>query len=322
MLLVGEEAAKRLVTMTDALAAVSSAFADLERGEAEVFPVVTGHGSSPSSGFAVKSGLLQRQRRLGFKIGTYWPDNRQKGLASHGSTVLLLDDDTGLPHALVSATYLTALRTAAADGVAALHLARPDSSVVGMVGAGHQAWFELLALREVRPIRKVLVWSRSNERAEAYCSRAREELSLEAERLPLAAVVEGADILVTVTAAREPLVKRKWVKPGTHISAMGADAPGKQELDVALVAAGALFADSVQQSITIGEYEAAEQFGTLSRDAIRTLGSVILERNPGRRTSEEITIFDSSGMSLQDLAIGAVAIERAVAAGLAQTVAL
>jgi alanine dehydrogenase len=255
------------------------------------------------------------------KVGTYWPGNRQLGLPSHGATTLFLDEATGMPTALVSSGYLTGIRTAAADAVAVKHLARADAATLGVVGAGHQAWFDVLAICEVRPIRRLLVWNRDPDRAEAFAARARTELGLDGESVPLEATVRAADILLTATAAAEPLVLRPWVRPGTHISAMGADSGGKQELDVALVAAGVLFADVIRQALTIGEFQTAARKGMIMDRDIQTLGSVIAGE-ARRPDADAITIFDSSGTAVQDLAIASLAIRRSFELGLGRDVAL
>jgi alanine dehydrogenase len=317
MLFVSEAAAKRLVTMAEAIDVVEKVFTSLERGDSVVFPVTRGQAAQPGAGFGVKSGAVHDQGLIGAKIGTYWPGNRDKGLEAHGSTTFFLEPDTGYPRAVVSASHLTALRTAAADGVAVKYLSRPDASVVGIIGPGHQAWYELLAVREVRPITKVLVWSRTAEHAETFAAQIRDELGLEAHTGDAETVSRGADIIITATAARQALVMRDWVRPGTHVSAMGADGPGKQELDPALVAAGSRFTDVVSQSITLGEFEAAALAGLIKAEDIATIGSVILGA-PGRTSDDEITIFDSSGIAIQDLAIGDFALRKAIAAGQAQ----
>lgn len=322
MLIVDEQAAEQLVTMADALAAVEAAFVACERGDGATFPVVLGHGSLDDRRFGVKSGVVRSDALTGLKVGSYWPGNQRLGLANHASTTLLLDDETGLPRALIASSYLTALRTAAADGLAVRHLARPDATSLAIIGAGHQAWFELLAVQEVRRLSNVRVWSRNKEIAERMAARARSELGLDASSCGIEEAVTCADIVVTVTAAREALIRKDWVRPGTHISAMGADAPGKHELDPALVASARLFADVIEQSVTIGEFEAAVQNGQVSLDHIATLGSVITGAARGRAGRDDITIFDSSGMALQDLTIGALALARAVDASLAQRIDL
>ncbi|MBB4633248.1 ornithine cyclodeaminase family protein [Sphingosinicella soli] len=304
MKIVTEAQAREAVTLVEAIALMEQVFIALHRGEAEIFPVVLGHGSDPSSRFSMKGGLIRPLHAVGLKVGTYWPANRARGLESHGSTTLLLDDETGAPRAMVGATHLTALRTAAADGVATRALSRPESATLAVVGAGHQAWFEMLAVLAVRPIRNVAVWSRSPDAAAAFAERARRETGLDVSSGSIENICRSADIIITATAAREPLVQSAWVQPGTHISAMGADSEGKQELDTRLAGMARLFADSVEQSLSIGEFEAARKAG-LASSAITSLGTVLAGDAPGRASADDITIFDSSGIALQDLAMAA-----------------
>ncbi|GAB1409953.1 ornithine cyclodeaminase family protein [Desulfovibrionales bacterium] len=319
MYFVSEEIAAQVVSMPEAIDAIETMFQDHAQGLAEVFPVVMGHGPQEGSFFSMKAGLMQAQGIVGLKVGSYWPGNRAQGSPAHASSTLLLDPATGYAKALVAASYLTSLRTAAADAVAVRWLSRKDSTVLTLLGAGHQAWFELLAVREVRPIATVLVVNRCMHTARIFAQRIREELGLDAQALDMDQAVPQADILVTVTAARQALFPAHLVRPGTHISAMGADNTGKQELDPKLVASARLFADVVQQSCSVGEYEAAFRADLITPEQITTLGSVI-QGGPGRRSAADITIFDSSGMALQDLTICALALEKAVALGLAHHV--
>jgi alanine dehydrogenase len=320
MLMITEKVASRLVTMREAIDAVAEAFVQLHRGEATIFPVVSGRGSTVGTFFGVKSGVIDRLGLAGFKIGTYWPGNRLLEQPAHASTTFLLDAKTGALRALLASSNLTALRTAAADGVAIRHLSRAESSVVGLVGAGHQAWYELQAACEVRPIKRALIWNRTADAAQAFARRARDELHIDAVVADLRDAVEAADILITATASRQTLVIRDWVRPGTHISAMGSDAAGKQELSTALVAQGRLFADVIDQSITLGDYESAFQSKSIDLANITTIGSVVAGDSPGRSSASDITIFDSSGTALQDLVIGELALARAIAQGLAEEI--
>jgi ornithine cyclodeaminase len=316
---VSEEIAATVVSMAEAIEVIENMFREYDRGEAEVFPVAQGHGPDAETSLSIKSGLIRPSRAVGLKVGTYWPQNRTQGMPAHASTTLLLDPDTGYPLALVGASRLTCLRTAASDAVAVRHLAREDSQTLALFGAGHQAWFELLAVREVRPIQKVLVANRSSSAGEAFALRIRDELGLEARFASPEDAVQAADIVVTVTAAREALFEASLVRPGTHISAMGADAPGKQELDTVLVTNSSLFADVVKQSLVMGEYEAAHKAGLVDAGRVTAIGAV-LNGAPGRTSAEQITVFDSSGMALQDLAICSLALARAREKGLVQSV--
>lgn len=318
MYFVSEQVASQVVTMAQAISCIEKVFYDYGQNRAQVFPVALGRGPQANSFFSMKAGLLEDQGAVGLKVGSYWPDNRNQDLPAHSSSTLLLDPHTGYAQALVGASHLTCLRTAAADAVAVAKLSRQDSSTLAIVGAGHQAWFELLAVREVRPITKVLIVNRSHQGAQAMAQRITQELSLKAQAATAQEALPQADIIVTITAARATLVAQDLVRPGTHISAMGADAPGKQELDPKLVASASLFADVLQQSISVGEYEQAFNSGLISKEQITSLGAV-LAGSPGRQTDEEITIFDSSGMALQDIAICSLALEKALDLGLAKT---
>ncbi len=315
MRIIDEAQARDLVTAADAFAVVERGFADVARGDAIIFPLVAGRGTDPATRFGAKSGLDVTRRCPGIKVGSYWPGNRALGLPAHGSTTLLLDDQTGFPVALVAATHLNALRTAAADAVGVHHLARQDASVVAIVGAGNQGWFDLEAIRRVREINAVRVWNRTMEAAEQFAARVR-ATGIDAVACGLEAAVNGADIVVTSTAARKPLVWRDWVTPGTHISAMGADGPGKQELDPALVAVAARFADLPSQSAVLGECQHAVAAGLIDPTSITAIGAVIDGQATGRTDDGAITVFDSSGIAIQDLAIAQLVVERAEARGI------
>jgi ornithine cyclodeaminase/alanine dehydrogenase-like protein (mu-crystallin family) len=301
---VSESTAKRLVGIADAIAVSEAAFASLARGESLLFPAVRGHGSDPATRFGVKSGYDGVRRLPGLKVGTYWPGNVGLGLGNHGSTTLLLDDDTGYVQGIVAATYLTALRTAAADAVAVKYLAREDARVLALVGTGHQAYYDALAVSQVRDLRRVLVCGRRADAAEALAQRLREA---------------GVPAVSTVTASRAPLIAAGLLRPGTHVSAMGADGPGKQELAIELVAGASLWADAPQQSVAMGEFQHAAAAGLIETSAIGAIGNLIAGQVHDR-SADQITIFDSSGIALQDLAICAFALERARAAGLASEV--
>lgn len=313
MFAVSETAARRLVTLQDAIALMEDAFAAFDRGQSQLFPFVAGHGSDPHTRFGAKLGYDGPRRTPGVKIGSYWPQNPAKGLGSHGSTTLLLDDDTGLPFALVAATHLTALRTAASDAMAVKHLARPEASVLAVVGAGHQAYWDARAIALVRPLDRVLVCARSPAAADGLAARLLGD-GLPAEPSTLPQALEVADIICTVTASRAPLFPAAAVRPGAHISAMGADGRGKQELDPGLASRASLWADLPSQSVQIGEFQ---YLGRAGETRVAPIGGRLTGRLAGRTSEGEITIYDSSGVALQDLAICAFALDRARTEGLA-----
>jgi ornithine cyclodeaminase len=306
---VTESDARRLVGIADAIVLVEAAFADLYAGTSILFPATRGHGSDPATRFGVKAGYDATRRLPGLKVGSYWPQNIAAGLEAHGSTTLLLDDETGFPKALVAATHLNALRTAASDAVAVRHLARADADVLTLVGTGHQAYWEALAIAEVRKLRRIHVCGRNAGGVERLVQRLH-EAGLPAVAAAAEDAVPLADIVCTVTAARQPLFAASLVRAGTHVSAMGADGPGKQELDPALFARASLWADAPEQSVRIGEFQHA---GETEAARVAAIGGLIAGKLAGRSGSDEITVYDSSGIALQDLAIAAFALERAVA---------
>ncbi len=310
MLVITEDEVRRHVTIGPIIIAVEAAFKALDRGESAVFPVVRGSGSDPTHSLGIKSGRDGSTGALGVKAGTGNPGNRQRGLPTHTSITLLLDDLTSAPRAVVQANYLNGLRTAAADALAVRELARPDASVLGVVGAGGQALSEIEAVCTVRGIERVIVHARSGERANAFAERLRERTGRTIELASMEDTVRQADVIVTATPATSPLFDASWVKPGTHISAMGADRAGKMELPLELVSSARLFVDHAEQAVLIGESQNAFKAGQLSLDELKsqTLGAVLNGRD-GRKTPEEITIFDSSGIAVQDIAAAQAALD-------------
>jgi ornithine cyclodeaminase/alanine dehydrogenase-like protein (mu-crystallin family) len=250
--------------------------------------------------FGIKGGYIKSADVVGFKFGGYWPRNRELGMAAHCSNTILIDPATGHPTALISAGHLNCLRTAAADAVAVDALAREDAETLCVLGAGHQAAFEIRAIARVRRLKFIKLWNRSRDRAEALI-RTLSDLEIDIVAVDREEALSGADIVVTVSASRRPLIAAKEVLPGTHVSAMGADQKGKQELDVTLIRKAKLFADKVEQSTNIGEFQHAFGAGEIDIKDVTPLGKVLAGKSPGRTSPEDITIFDSSGVAYQDI---------------------
>jgi len=308
---ISEETVRQIVSRQLAFDAVRGAFESVASNRSQVFDVVIGTGLNDGEAFAIKSGNDAGGETVGFKCGTYWAGNNDLGLAAHGSTILLLDAETGFPKVLVNASYLNGYRTAAADAVAVATLARSDSAVLGVIGAGQQAEQEIRAVSEVRALSLVKISTRSEERANWLANRL-QDLAVEFRFTNAEEAVRGSDIVVTVTPSEEPLVRDEWVGDGTHISAMGADDVGKHELDTSIMKRASLFADFPRQSVVIGEFQHALGEGLISSaDDISALGLVTLGKSPGRTSDSEITVFDSSGIAIQDLVVAAAIYEAA-----------
>lgn len=321
MLIVTEETAQAVVTAEDAFAAVEGVFAAMARGDAYNFPVIREAIGYADALYGFKSGFDRAGKALGLKSGGYWPGNAAKGLTNHQSTVVLFDPDTGRPHALVGGNYLTAVRTAAASSISIRYLAREDARVLGMVGAGHQAKFQLRSAAAQRKFEKVVAWNFHPEMLPGLAEVAA-EIGLPFEAVEREQLGAEADVIITITSAFEPQLMRDWIKPGTHLACMGTDTKGKQEVDPALVAAATVFTDEVAQSVSIGETQHAIARGLIAAEDITPIGRVINGDHPGRTSAGEITLFDGTGVGLQDLAVAAVAVELARARGMAGQVAL
>ena len=304
--IVSEALAEELVTRDLAFEAVEAVFAAMAREEARNFPVVREQLGHADAVYGFKSGFDRSGLVLGLKAGGYWPGNADKGLTNHQSTVCLFDPDTGRLAALVAGNYLTAVRTAASSAVSIAHLARKDAKTLGMVGAGHQSSFQLRAAVERRSFERVVAWNPHPDMLPRLRSVA-EELGLAFEAVSAEALGGEADVIITITSAFEPLLQKDWIRPGTHIACMGTDTVGKQEVDAALLGAATVFTDEVAQSVSLGEAQHAVADGSLAEGDITPIGRVIDAQHPGRASDDEITLFDGTGVGLQDLAVAALA---------------
>jgi len=312
MLIFNEEEVRGALTMDDALQAVEESFASLARGEARL-PGVIGLEIPEARGEVhVKGAHLAGAPFYVFKVASGFWSNADRGLPVSGGLMMAFDAATGQPAAiLLDNGWLTDLRTGAAGGVAARHLAKKSPQKIAMIGAGIQGRFQLRALaRVLETLPPVAAWSLRPENASAYARDMAEELGAEVEVAPtIEAAVRGADLIVTSTPSREPLIRAEWLAPGAHVTAVGSDGPDKQELHVDVLARARVFADRLSQCVRLGEIHHAVEAGALrEEDVAGELGDVILGRVPGRRSEEEITVADLTGVGVQDAAIAAAAV--------------
>lgn len=316
MLIVPEREIADLLTRDASFDAVEKVFAAMAAGDAYNFPVIREAIGHEDALYGFKGGFDGKGLTLGLKVGGYWPNNLEKRqLINHQSTVFLFDPDTGKVSAMVGGNYLTALRTAAASSVSIKHLARKDAKVMGMIGAGHQATFQLRAALEQRQFEKVIGWNYHPEML-PYIEKIANEAGVPFEAVELEGMVE-ADVVISITSTFTPTVMAKHIAPGTHIACMGADTKGKQEVEAALLAKVTVFTDEVAQSISIGEAQHAIAAGLITESDVHQIGAVINGTHAGRTSDDEITMFDGTGVGLQDLAVAAAVVDLAVAKGIA-----
>ncbi|MFI1035480.1 ornithine cyclodeaminase family protein [Streptomyces sp. NPDC020951] len=297
LLHITEEQTAALVDEDLALDAARAAFAATVDGP--VFPGLALHGSDPRNRFTLKPSASATH--AGVKIGTYWPGNAEHGLPRHHSTLLLFDQTIGRVAAVLELGAANAYRTAAADALAVDLLARADAGTLAVFGTGHQAAYEVAAVTRIRPIGEVLIVGRTAERAEQM-SAALAAAGHIARGVSAEEACARADVIVTATTARAdtpPLFEAAWVRPGTHISCMGADAPGKRELPPELFSRARVFCDLPEQARRMGESQHSP-----AETVLIPLGEVLTHHVTGRIDDSDITVFDSSGIGVQDLYLG------------------
>ena len=317
MFIVPEREIAGLISAEAAFDAVEAVFGAMASGQACNFPVVREAIGHADALYGFKGGFDRQGMALGLKAGGYWPHNLERlGLINHQSTVFLFDPESGRVQAMVGGNLLTALRTAAASSVSIKHLARRDAKVLGMVGAGHQSHFQLRAAVKQRAFEKVVAWNYHPEMLPRLAATAA-EIGLPFEAVSLEQLGAQADVIITITSAFAPSLMDANVRPGTHLACMGTDTKGKQEVQAALLARATVFADEVAQSVGIGEAQHAVAEGLIAEADIVPIGAVINGAHPGRTSAGEITLFDGTGVGLQDLAVAAAAVRLAIERGCA-----
>lgn len=285
--------------------AIEEVFAEHGRGNVQMPPKI--YITFPEGDFRTMPASIPAQKLAGVKIVNVHPGNPAHGLPTVMATIILIDPATGIQTALIDATALTDMRTGAAGAVAAKYLAQKKPLTIGFVGSGRQAEAQLHAISAECDLKEVIVWSRRKENADLFAG-AYQQFSAKSVR-----TIEetcNCDLLVTTTPSRTPLIRSEWIQAGTHINAIGADAPGKQELESELLARSEVFVDDYEQAIHSGEVNMPISSGSYSTDKIAgTLGEVVISQKR-RSSADAITIFDSTGLAVQDLAIARLILER------------
>jgi ectoine utilization protein EutC len=335
VLVLTEPELRRVVTLDlDALAAIEDAFTRLDRGQADVPPIIGLFVPQHRGEVDVKASYIHGLPSLAIKIASGFFDNSRSGLPSGSGLMVVLSARTGFPQAvLLDNGYLTDVRTALAGAAAAKYLAPERVRTVGVIGAGAQGRYQVRALQLVRSFERVLVHDHSPTASDAYVREMPDVLARDrAGRTPgrraappvavapadPESLVRGSEVVITCTPSHEPIVRAEWLHPGLHITAMGADVPEKQELDSEVLRRADLLAcDLKTQCFARGEFHHARSAGVLAPGAAVTeLGDLTSGRSPGRRRVDDITVCALTGVGVQDTAIALLAFGRAVAAGL------
>ena len=305
-LILTQKEVKSLLTVEDALNAVQHAF-EMHGLNAVQMPAKIYLEFE-------KGDLRAMPAYLDGKAGVKWvnshPNNSEVGLPTVMALLIYNDPETGFPLAVMDATHITNVRTGAAGGIASKYLARPNSKVLGFVGCGTQAYTQLLAHKELFDVKNVKCFDIREESSSKFVKFC-EEQNIHAEAMELEEVC-NCDILITTTPSRKPIVKREWISEGTHINAIGADAPGKQELDPKIIRDAKVYVDDREQAFHSGEVNVPLSEGIIKEsDIVGTIGEVIVGKIKGRE-GNEITVFDSTGLAIQDIATASIVFQRAV----------
>lgn len=321
-LLLSADDMARCLDLDEAIDAVEAAFRSYHRKEAVMPP------KSYVSLREFQGDLRSMPARVGDAVAVKWICSHPQNPSRHNlptviGTMILTEPQTGFPLAVMDATLLTALRTGAAAAVATRTLAREDARTLGIIGAGTQAAYQIAAISHVRDLKRVVIADARPEVAAALVARVQKRAPALDVRIGTIGEAAAQDVVCTLTPVREPIVKRDWIQNGAHVNALGADAAGKQELEPDVLRDAVVVVDDWEQAMHSGEVNVPLANGALRREHIRgTLGAILENAIPGRTSATEITLFDSTGLAIQDAAVARAAYERAVKAGLGTPVDL
>jgi alanine dehydrogenase len=317
-LLLTDEEVKKLISMTEVMEAVESAFKEKGLRRVQMPAKIYLFYTKYKGDLRAMPSYLEELDISAVKIVNVHVDNRTKyGLPTIMAVIVLIDPKSGFPMAIMSGTTITDLRTGAAGGIATKYLARKGSKIVALIGAGAQARTQLMALLGVYgKLEEVRVWSRSEGTKQMFVAETEHAYGQLCRLIPVETVkeaVEGADIVVTTTPSRQPLVMNDVVSPGTHFNCIGADAPGKEELDPAILKRAKIVVDDWEQASHSGEINVPLSRGIITRENVwAEIGEIVAGLKPGREKQDEITIFTSTGLAVQDAVTAKIAYDKAI----------
>lgn len=319
LLVIGGAEVRRALPMSDCIEAVDCAMRAFSHGGADVPLRTIMRLPGGRNLFGVMPGYLSDPQGLGAKILTVCPDNSKRGLPSHVGLVVLFDTQIGIPLAVMDAAEITGIRTAAASAVATRALARKEASQLAILGTGEQAATHLESISKVRSLGTICVWGRSIEKAQRFAEEHGSRLSLNVQVSKSAQeAVKSADIVCTVTASREPVLKGAWLARGAHVNLVGASQLSTREADDDVVVASRFFVDSrTSARAEAGELKHAMDAGRVGQShLLGEIGEVLSGKVAGRTADEDITVYKSLGVAVQDLAAARVIYDRAVRDGI------
>jgi ornithine cyclodeaminase len=325
VLLLNEDELRQIVTIAEAINSVKSAFIASAEGRVNIPGDFSLNLPDVNGKVQVKSTYLNEAPYYVVKVNSSFQDNPTLNLPIESGLLTVFDAATGFPAAImVDNGYLTGIRAGAAGALAAQYLANQKLSQVAIIGSGNQAYMQLKSLLAVRKVEHVLVWAPSPANVDRYARSMVEDHDLNIDIAPsVEAAVRAADLIITATRSRQPLIQEDWLKPGVHITAVGSNSAGKQELHIDVLArADVLIADNFSQCSISGEIHHALEAGVITpADVQGELGDLIIGKIKGRTDPDQITVADLTGLDMQDTAIATLALDKALFLGLGQRVA-
>lgn len=304
---------QKLLSMKDALRVAGEAFKAQGAGKTQMPAKIYIKLHQYNGDLRAMPAFIETTKACGMKWVSVYPDNRMKGLPTTMAMIILNDAVTGFPLAIMDGTHITKMRTGAAGGIAAKYLARKDSKIAALVGCGAQAESQLAALNECFALELVKVYGQKPLDAKDFIKRMKWIKLKMAVSEAVRDCVQDADIVVTTTPSRKPIVRLEWLKRGTHINAIGADAKGKQELDPAILKIAKVVIDDWSQAPTSGEVNLPWSKGLITRkDIYATLADIVSRRRPGRTNKDELSVFDSTGLAIQDISCAQFVYQKAL----------
>lgn len=310
-----DEDIKKVLDMETVIRKVEKAYLLKHQKNANLWPMIFHEFQNGNSDMDIKSGYIIDEKIYGLKVVSWFKNNKNKNLPQLIGTIILFDATTGAPKAILSAEHITSMRTGAAGAIGVKYLAKENSDTLLIVGTGNQAFFQIQATLLVKPsIKKIYLYNSINkEGAIDLKLKLNNMYDIEIEVVDdIQKATSESDIIITTTPSKKAIIKSEWVKPGTHFSCIGSDMEGKQEIDENLFKNARIFTDDITQSISIGEAEKAIKRGIIRKENIVSeIGAVISGEVNGRISDLDITIYDSTGIALQDLITAEYAILKA-----------
>ena len=322
MLILNQEEVKQIIPLTEinkVVKQIELAFLKYGKGEVDMPPKTYLYFKNDNGDLRVMPSFSEELKMAGTKIVNVHPDNPKNNLPTVGAVIVLNDAKTGALLALMDGTYITGMRTGAAGAVAAKYLAKKDAKTLGVVGAGRQALFQIAATAGTLKLEDIFVYD-INEKSIEILAAELEKIGVKIRKTGLEEISKQ-DILTTTTPSRIPIIKNDWVVPGMHINAVGADAEGKEELDPAILKRAKIIVDDWAQASHSGEINVPIAKGIITKnDIYGSLGEVVASIKVGRENDQEITVFDSTGLALQDLFTAAMVYEEALKRGVGKDI--